>query len=407
MKFAARTDFGETESAYGLALREARARGGLIDLTVSNPTHCNFDYAADRLLSPLSHPQVLHYHADPLGLHSAREAIAKLYREVYGAEVLPDRLLLTASTSEAYSYLLRLFCEPGDAILVPSPSYPLFDLLATLHDVSIIPYPLVYHDGWQIDPASLASAVTPRTRALVAIHPNNPTGHYCSKADRDALHAVAREHDLPLIVDEVFLDYRVEALEAKSDGCPTFANPMWDEPDAVSGPQQEVLTFVLGGISKLLAMPQMKLAWMAVCGPPNEVTQAMQRLEVIADTFLSIATPPQIALPAWLLERSSLQGQILSRVRTNLAAADRVLRNSTTSRLRVEGGWSAVLRVPALEPDTELAVRLLRDHDVAVHPGSFYGFPERGWLVLSLLPEAQRFHEGLARLLSAFPRQVW
>ena len=179
MKFSARTDFGDTESPYGEALRDARARVDLIDLTVSNPTRCGFEYPADCLLPPLSDHGVLHYEAHPLGLGSSREAVSALYTERYGADVAPNRLLLTASTSEAYSYLLRLFCEPRDAILVPSPSYPLFDLLARLHDVDVITYPLVYHDGWQIDPASLAAAVTPRTRAIVAIHPNNPTGHYC------------------------------------------------------------------------------------------------------------------------------------------------------------------------------------------------------------------------------------
>ena len=402
MRFAARTDFGDPESAYGEALREARIRGGLTDLTVSNPTRCGFDYPADRLLPPLADPQILQYDANPLGLRSAREAVSKLYAEVYRSEVLPGHLLLAASTSEAYSYLLRLFCEPGDAILVPSPSYPLFDLLARLHDVELIPYPLVYHDGWQIDPASLAAAVTPRTRAMVAIHPNNPTGHYCSPADREALHAVAREHSLPLIVDEVFLDYPVEASQAEGDGCPTFAKLRWDQPDSAA--QTSVLTFLLGGISKLLAMPQMKLAWTAVCGPADQVEAAMQRLEVIADTFLSVGTPPQVALPAWLEERSGLQHQILSRIRTNLSSVDRLLGGSVISRLQVEGGWAVVLRVPALETDTDLAIRLLRDHGLAVHPGSFYGFPQSGWLVLSLLPETDRFEAGLERLLYAFAR---
>ncbi len=385
MRFAARTDFGETESAYGTALREARARGSLIDLTVSNPTLCSFHYAADRLLPPLSGPQVLHYNAHPLGAPIAREAISTLYRGAYEAEVHPDRLLLTASTSEAYGYLLRLFCEPGDAILVPSPSYPLFDLLARLHDVELITYPLVYHDGWQIDPASLAAAVTPRTRALVAIHPNNPTGHYCSAADRGALQAVALEHELPLIIDEVFLDYNVEG-----DG-PSFAS--------LAAP---VLTFVMGGLSKLLALPQMKLAWTAVCGPPDACAAAMQRLEVIADTFLSVGTPPQVALPAWLEERSSMQQQILSRVQTNLSALDRMLHGGVVSRLRVEGGWTVVVRVPAFEPDIQVALRLLGECGLAVHPASLYGFPERGWLVLSLLPEADTFQAGIKRLLSAF-----
>ena len=401
MKFAARTEFDGAETAYGRALREVRTAGGLLDLTISNPTRCNFLYPADRLLSPLGDPRALQYDADPLGMLSAREAISKIYREVYAADIHPGRLLLTASTSEACSYLLRLFCEPGDAILVPSPSYPLFDLLARLHDVELVPYPLVYHDGWQIDPASLGAAVTPRTRALVAIHPNNPTGHYCSEADRGVLHAIALKHDLPLIVDEVFLDYRLETNEADDPGYPTFVRPRWDQPFAVAGDQPDVLTFVLGGLSKLLALPQMKLAWTAVCGPAAQAEAAMQRLEVIADTFLSVATPPQVALPAWLGERIGIQQQIVSRVLRNQSLLDLLLHGSVISRLRVEGGWTAVVRVPALEADTELAVRLLREHRLAVHPGSLYGFPESGWLVISLLPESEHFEAAVRRLLAA------
>ena len=386
MKFAARTEFGDAESAYGTALRQARSAGGLIDLTVSNPTRCNLHSPADALLAPLQDSRVLQYDADPLGMRSAREAISRLYREVYDANVVPERLLLTASTSEAYSYLLRLFCEPGDAILVPSPSYPLLDLLATLHDVELIRYPLVYHDGWQLDPASLEAAVTPRTRAIVAIHPNNPTGHFCSPSDRATLYQVAQAHDLLLIVDEVFLEYTVESK---------------GEPGFLSG-DAPVLTFVLGGLSKLLAMPQMKLAWTALCGPAGQAGAAMQRLEVIADTFLSVATPPQVALPQWLEQREPIQREVKARVQTNLAVLDRVIRGSAVSRLRVDAGWAVVLRVPAFESDTDLAVRLLRDDAVAVHPGSFYGFPHRGWLVLSLLPEPRHFESGLERLLLAF-----
>ena len=402
MKFSARTDFGDTESPYGEALRDARARVDLIDLTVSNPTRCGFEYPADCLLPPLSDHGVLHYEAHPLGLGSSREAVSALYTERYGADVAPSRLLLTASTSEAYSYLLRLFCEPRDAILVPAPSYPLFDLLARLHDVDVITYPLVYHDGWQIDPASLAAAVTPRTRAIVAIHPNNPTGHYCNAADRDALHAVACRHDLPLIVDEVFLDYRVEGLDGEPDKCPTFAKPRRESTDSLGEHSEDVLTFVLGGISKLLALPQMKLAWTAVCGPEHQVRAAMHRLEVIADTFLSVSTPPQVALPAWLQEREGLQQQILSRLRANLLVLDRALRGGVVSRLRTEGGWAVILRIPAMQPDTELAIRLLTEFNVAVHPGSLYGFSGSGWLVISLLPQTATFEAGIERLLSAF-----
>ncbi|SEB37925.1 pyridoxal phosphate-dependent aminotransferase [Terriglobus roseus] len=385
MRFASRSDFGDTASAYGEALALARSREGFADLTVSNPTRCGFVYPP-AIATALGDTSVLHYDANALGMISTRRAIAELYAESYGANVTPDRILLTASTSEAYGYLLRLFCEPGDAILVPSPSYPLFDLLARLHDVELIPYPLVYHDGWQIDPSSLAAAVTPRTRAIVAIHPNNPTGHYCSAVDREVLWRVAGEHDLPLVIDEVFLDYRVE-----SGNQPSFA-----------ALPSEILTFVMGGLSKLLALPQMKLAWTLVCGPAEEVEVAMERLEVIADTFLSVATPPQVALPQWLMLREGPQQQIRERVASNLLALDESIRGSMVSRLKVEGGWAAVLRVPATANDSELAIQVLEQRSVAVHPGSFYGFPASGWLVISLLPQPELFRRGLESMM-----QTW
>ncbi|AFL88238.1 aspartate/tyrosine/aromatic aminotransferase [Terriglobus roseus DSM 18391] len=384
MRFASRSDFGDAASPYGEALAAARTNPGFVDLTVSNPTRCGFDYPV-AIATALGDATVLHYSADPRGIHTARTSIAELYAENYGAQVSPENILLTASTSEAYGYLLRLFCEPGDAILVPSPSYPLFDLLARLHDVELIPYPLVYHDGWQIDPASLAAAVTPRTRAIVAIHPNNPTGHFCSPADRDALFATALEHGLPLILDEVFLDYTLESASQ-----PSFASL-----------QPPVLTFVLGGLSKLLALPQMKLAWTVVCGPPSETAIAMERLEIIADTFLSIATPPQVALPKWLVLREAMQSQIQARVSSNLRALDLAIAGTSVSRLKVEGGWAVVLRIPANDDDRAVAIRLLQEEGIAAHPGSLYGFPSRGWLVLSLLTPTEAFRDGVQRLTAA------
>lgn len=384
MRFASRSDFGDTASAYGEALARARSRDGFLDLTVSNPTRCGFDYPA-AIATALGDAAVLRYDANALGTLAARDAISQLYAENYSATVSPENILLTASTSEAYGYLLRLFCEPGDAILVPSPSYPLFDLLARLHDVELIPYPLVYHDGWQIDPSCLAAAVTPRTRAIVAIHPNNPTGHYCSAADREALFAVAREHDLPLVIDEVFLNYKVE-----SNKQPSFAVV---DPD--------VLTFVLGGLSKLLALPQMKLAWTLVCGPSNEVSIAMGRLEIIADTFLSVATPPQVALPRWLSLREAMQLQIHIRAQENLRELDLTISGTAISRLKVEGGWAVVLRIPANDNDKSVAIRLLEEEGIAVHPGSLYGFPARGWLVVSLLTPVGAFRDGIQRLAVA------
>ncbi|SDF18224.1 Aspartate/methionine/tyrosine aminotransferase [Terriglobus roseus] len=376
MHFASRTEFGYELSPFGDALQRAKQHSEFIDLTVSNPTRCRFDYSAIPL-NTLASEASLHYDANALGMLSARIAVAGLYSGIDA-----ERILLTASTSEAYGFLFKLLCEPGDAILVPSPSYPLFDLLARLHDVELIKYPLVYHDGWQIDPASLEAAVTERTRAIIAIHPNNPTGHYCSGMDRAVLDDVAQRYGLPLIVDEVFLDYSVE------DSAPSFAKA--DAP---------VLTFVMGGLSKLLALPQMKLAWTVVCGSDQEVTNALQRLEIITDTFLSVATPVQAALPAWLSVRAQIQQQILERVTANLIALDNLIRGTVVSRLRVEGGWCVVLRVPAVMDDVALAISLLDQAHVAVHPGSFYGFPSKGWLVVSLLGNPAQFAEGLQRML--------
>ncbi|WP_232296119.1 pyridoxal phosphate-dependent aminotransferase [Terriglobus sp. TAA 43] len=357
-------------------MHRAKQDAAFLDLTVSNPTRCGFDYSAIPL-DVLAAKASLHYDASSLGTQSARVAVAGMFPSLDA-----EQILLTASTSEAYGFLFKLLCEPGDAVLVPSPSYPLFDLLARLHDVELIKYPLVYHDGWQIDPASLDAAVTERTRAIVAIHPNNPTGHYCSESDRAALYGLANRHRLPLIVDEVFLDYGVEGRGE------TFAQA-----------EASALTFVLGGLSKLLAMPQMKLAWTAVCGPARQVHEAMHRLEIIADTFLSVGTPVQTAVPAWLSVRHKIQVQIQQRVSANLAALDLCIQGTVVSRLKLEGGWCAVLRIPAVADDVELAIRLLEETRVAVHPGSFYCFPSRGWLVVSLLGNPEQLTAGLQRML--------
>ncbi|MEZ2346139.1 pyridoxal phosphate-dependent aminotransferase [Terriglobus sp. RCC_193] len=376
MHFASRTDFGNDSSPFGDALQRAKQHPEFIDLTISNPTRCGFDYSAIPLHA-LAEETSLRYDAAPFGMQAARTAIAGLYD---GMDA--EQIFFTASTSEAYGYLFKLLCEPGDAVLVPSPSYPLFDLLSRLHDVELIKYPLVYHDGWQIDPASLEAAVTERTRAIVAIHPNNPTGHYCSETDRTVLYDVAQRHGLPLIVDEVFLEYSVE----KSGH--SFAK--------IDAP---VLTFVMGGLSKLLALPQMKLAWTVVCGPAEDVANALERLEVVTDTFLSVATPVQAALPAWLSVRERIQQQILQRIHANLVVLDTCIHGTVVNRLKVEGGWCAVLRVPAVTDDEALAIRLLEEVSVAVHPGSFYGFPSKGWLVVSLLGNPKQFVTGLQRML--------
>ncbi len=401
MHFARRTAFDAEASGLHAAARQLRQAGThLLDLTVTNPTRCGFHYEDRALLEAMCDPAVLRYEADAFGMERARRTVVERYYRQHGADLDPDQILLTASTSEAYGFLLKLLCDPGDQVMVPEPSYPLLDLLARLHDVELVPYPLLYHDRWQVEPDALERLVTPRCRAIVAVHPNNPTGHYAGREERRRLASFAARHGLALIADEVFLDYPVAPREMPV----SFA----------AGDEPEALTFVMSGLSKVLALPQMKLAWTAVRGPRALREEALQRLEVIADTFLSAAAPAQVALEAWLTTAVAMQDQIRSRVVANLATLSRVLAgNSPLTALPVEGGWSVVLRVPALEPDTELALALAERAQVLVHPGSFYGFGERGWLVLSLLGTETEFAEGLTRiatciddLVSGEPKKV-
>ncbi|TCK75974.1 pyridoxal phosphate-dependent aminotransferase [Acidipila rosea] len=382
MHFSSRTAWNTEESDLARALRQRRLAGlPVYDLTASNPTHCGFAYDPQALLAPLATPQALDYEADPRGLPSARQAVCGYYRD-HGAALDPQQLFLTTSTSEAYSFLFRLLANPGDQVLIAQPSYPLFDFLAVLDDVTLVPYPLFHDHGWHLDPSSLRERITPRTRAIALVHPNNPTGHFLKPSERAELEAICREHSLALIVDEVFLDYPLEAAPQ-----PSFA----------TGPHP-VLTFVLSGISKIAALPQMKAAWIAVFGPQSH--EACDRLEVIADTFLSMNAPVQHALPHWLAGRAALQQQIAARTRANLAALDQLLAAQTLlTRLPSEAGWYATLRIPALGSGEETALAMLQAHGVYVHPGSFFGFRGEGWLVLSLLTPTQEFEQGISAIL--------
>lgn len=383
-RFSARTawDFSETELTR--AVRERRAAGlPLLDLTASNPTRCGFEYDGAGILGALGQPAALVYEADPHGMLRAREGVCRYYSGL-GARVAAENLFLTPSTSEAYSYLFRLLCDPGDEVLIAQPSYPLFDFLAQLDGVRLTPFPLFYDHGWHLDAEALRGAITPQTRAVAVVHPNNPTGHFTKAAERRELEAICVEHGLALIVDEVFLDYGLTG-----QGEPSFA----------CGPHP-ALTFVLSGLSKIAALPQMKAAWIAAFGPEAALREALARLEVIADTFLSMNAPVQCALPDWLEGRGAIQGQIRERLRRNLAALGRELEGGSVSRLEVEAGWYAVLRVPAIEPDEALAVRLVRERGVEVHPGSFFGFPDSGWIVLSLLTPEREFLPGIRYISS-------
>lgn len=368
------------------ALKQRRDAGlRLIDLTVSNPTRCGFRYDEAEILKALGRREALVYEPDPHGTRAAREAVA-LYYAGLGAAVEPENLFLTPSTSEAYSYLFRLLCDPGDEVLMAQPSYPLFDFLAQLENVRMVPYPLFYDYGWHLDAEALRRKITPRTRAIAVVHPNNPTGHFTKQAERGELEATCAEHGLALIVDEVFLDYALGGVDGTS-----FA----------SG-EHPVLTFVLSGLSKVAALPQMKAAWIASFGPGNALAEAVARLEVIADSFLSMNAPVQWALPDWLAGRAGIQEQIRERLRRNVAALDGELKGSACSRLELEAGWYATLRVPAIESDEALAVRLVREFGVGTHPGNFFGFPDSGWLVLSMLPSEHEFRLGSNIIQSVF-----
>ena len=385
MRFSQRTAWDVEETQLARALRKRRERGlEILDLTASNPTQCGFAYDETGILGALGAREALIYDPDPRGMLSAREAVCRYYAE-REALISPEQMFLTTGTSEAYSWLFRLLCDPGDEVLIAQPSYPLFDFVAQIDDVRLVPYPLVYDHGWQIDFGGLRECVTAKTKAIALVHPNNPTGHFTKDAERRELENICQQRGLALIVDEVFLDY---AMPGNEGAARSFA-----------GGEHPVVTFVLSGISKIAALPQMKAAWIAAFGPERELKDALGRLEVVADTFLSMNAPVQCALPAWLEGARTVQEQIRARTVTNLENLDRILlQNRQLTRLEVEAGWYAVLRVPALMSDEDLAVRLVEERGVSVHPGYFFGFGGEGWLVVSLLTPEVEFLRGVQEI---------
>jgi aspartate/methionine/tyrosine aminotransferase len=382
--FSERTKWKLTRNRLTEALDAARLSGAQIfDLTLSNPTRAGLLYDEPAILQALASPRGLDYDPQPQGLPSARTSVSEYYQTTHGSPIVdPSRITLTTSTSEGYSFVFRLMCNPGDELLVPKPSYPLFEFLADLQDVKLVPYPLIYDHGWQMDFHSLRQAVNKRTRGIVVVHPNNPTGSYARAHERELLNAFCRKHELALIVDEVFLDYALD--QAARESFVTNA---------------DALTFTLSGVSKISALPQMKVAWIVTSGPAAEVADAQGRLEMIADTYLSMNAPIQHATPVLLAQRKSIQRQLLDRLKKNLTELDRQLAaQNTCRRLAVEGGWYAVLRVPITQTDEELAVDLLSKKSVLVHPGHFYDFPGDGYLILSLITPEEEFAEGMTRL---------
>jgi aspartate/methionine/tyrosine aminotransferase len=366
-------------------LRRRAAGVPLLDLTGSNPTRAGLPYP-EELAACFADPGVLRYDPQPVGLLEARRAVAEEYGRG-GADVSPDEVILTASTSEAYSYLFKLFCNPGDDVLVPSPSYPLFEQLARLDGVELRPYRLDYHGVWSIDVESLIAQRGSRTRAVLVVAPNNPTGSYLRAAEWARLRQWCAAENLPLVCDEVFLDYPLEIASDAVRGV------------LVTPGREDSVVVSLGGLSKSVGLPQYKLAWMTLGGPPAALDAVRSRLEWIADSYLSVSTPVQVAAGELLQTGRIVRAAIAARLARNLdALRTRIGRSPACSVLRVEGGWSAVIRVPALMGEEELACSLV-DHDgVLVHPGYFFDFPREAYLVVSLLTDPPAFDEGIERL---------
>src|SRR6266849_886748 len=385
--FADRTNWNLAGNRLSAALARHRASGKrLYDLTASNPTECGFDYETETILGALRNPAALRYEPNPKGLEVARLAVTEYY-SARGALISAEDIVLTTSTSEAYSFVFRLLCNPGDELLIPAPSYPLFGFLAGIQDVKLVRYPLVYDHGWQIDFHSLQQAITARTRGVIVVNPNNPTGHFVVKEKGLAkLNELCAGRGMALIADEVFLDF------ALGDAWPvTFAGNVG------------ALTFAMSGLSKIAGLPQMKMAWVIASGPDELKKQAMERLELISDTYLSPNAPVQLATPVFLQQRHGFQKQLVTRARRNLAELDQQLAGQKAcTRLELEGGWYAVLRVPATGSDEELAIELLTKEDVYVHPGHFFDFAAEGYLVVSLITREDEFAEGIRRVLSVF-----
>ncbi len=376
--FSTRSRFERQKNRLELARLAALSRGqALLDLTESNPTRAGLP-ALEGALAALSDSRGQRYDPEPFGLPEARAAVCRSMAE-QGVQVAPERVVLTASTSEAYAFLFKLLCDPGDELLMPVPSYPLFEHLAQLEAVRVAGYPLAYDGRWHVSARALADARPARARALIAVHPNNPTGSYLKHDELAAMAALG----LPLISDEVFAPY-----------------PLCEDPSRVASAllAPEQLVFSLHGLSKLAGLPQLKLSWICVGGPDAQASEALARLELIADSFLSVSTPVQLALPE-ILDSHVVRDAIRTRLRRNLATLRALAAGTAADALHVEGGWYATLRLPDVQDDEAWALDFLQRDAVLVQPGYFYGFGTGQFAVLSLLSEERAFQEGVTRIL--------
>jgi aspartate/methionine/tyrosine aminotransferase len=379
-RFARRTDWHQETNSLNKALEELGKRGiDILDLTASNPTTCGFSYP-EGILPVLNSPENLQYHPDACGMNKARAEVARYYGR-QNLRIPEKDIILTASTSEAYSFLMRLLVNPGEKVLIPSPSYPLFQFLLEINDVHFEHYPLVYDGQWRLDGHALEGLVDDRTKAIILVNPNNPTGSYISRAELDFLNKLCRKHQISIISDEVFFDYAL----GEGDFATCAGN-------------QEVLTFTLSGLSKTMALPQMKCAWILASGPQTALQEALARLEIIADTYLSVNTPVQNALGAWLDQAPVIQRQIMDRVKANLQWLTSHL-GGAVEMLSLQGGWYATLRIPAVKSEEEWVLEFLKEDHVSVYPGYFFDFGREAYIVLSLLPQAAVFQEAAGRIL--------
>jgi len=365
---------------------ERRSRGqAIIDLTRSNPTSVLSNYPHQQIADAFASIKNFHYEPDPLGMESARIAVAQYY-EPRGITVSPGRLLLTASTSEAYALLFKLLCDAGDEILVPAPSYPLFDFLARLESVRVKNYRLEFDGEWYIDFDFLQRQITSGTRAIVLVNPNNPTGSFLKHREFQTLSRIAQERSIPLISDEVFFDY---AFDSQAGRVPTLIR------------QDEILSFSLNGLSKAAGMPQMKLGWIAINGSPAGQTGARERLELIADTYLSVGAPVQRALPRLFTIGAEIGREIHERTKRNLQRLHEILHDSPAHALRCEGGWSAIIRLPATQPEESWTLHLLEQCGILVQPGYFFDMTSEPYIVVSLITPPDEFEQAILRIHEA------
>ncbi|MFH1359669.1 MAG: pyridoxal phosphate-dependent aminotransferase [Candidatus Omnitrophota bacterium] len=366
-----------------------KERKKIIDLTESNPTVCGFHYPQE-ILSPLGDPKNIIYEPCPLGLLESREAVGRYYQEK-GYSVSPQRIALTSSTSEGYAFILRLLCNEKENVLVPKPSYPLFDLLAQLNDVELKTYTLP-GPSWRIDPDDIEKAINRKTRAIILVNPNNPTGSFVGDQDLKKINEICKKYNLAIISDEVFLDYAFDDQDVKATSCVH---------------NSEVLTFTLSGVSKILGLPQMKISWIVTSGPDSQVKESQRRLEIILDTYLSVNTPSQRALISWMPLRRDIQKEICDRLRKNHDYLRKALSGQNAcDLLDAQGGWYALLRLPQKRKEEEWVLEFLEHDLVFVHPGYFFDFEQEPVIVLSLLPAPELFQEGLDRLVRKIKQPI-